>query len=507
MTLDTSSPPLHVEGFRARHSYGVAGLSKSGTLVTVGALSLAAFLCTVVPSSLFLTLPVILVGVALANTRLHGMSALAYHLAAHRWRRASHAEETSFRRVLLPFPDALELPGPAAATTLLRAHDPITGRSVGVVHDRRTGHMSLTTLLAPAGSLTAPLLTVENQVRGWAGVLDGMAGDPRVKGASVTIQITPGAGEALADDVALRADPDAPPLARALLEELVRTTPRATASVVPWLTVTVDPRPASGLSAEDAASLSPSRERVRGGAERSGDVELFDKVAEALRTVDAIDLSGTGTDVLRRADDLDLRRLVRCAYDPAPATLAAPDAAFRELSWGECGPQAAEDGFTEYVHDGAVSQSWVLREMPHRPVPYSVLLPLLSPGRYQRRVTLLYRVLDPLAGQAVLEREIAHAENRAHTTVHLKGRPTWAQRADQRRAELAAAQAARGAQVVDWTLIVTATADSAEALSSARQEVERAVAATRGIRLRPAFGAQAATFAAGLPLGCHPLVD
>ncbi|GAA3312316.1 hypothetical protein GCM10020295_83850 [Streptomyces cinereospinus] len=65
---------------------------------------------------------------------------------------------------------------------------------------------------------------------------------------------------------------------------------------------------------------------------------------------------------------------------------------------------------------------------------------------------------------------------------------------------------AGGAQVVDWTLMVTVTARSTADLPAARQELARAVKATRGIRMRPAYGAQAAVFAAGLPLGYSPLV-
>ncbi|WP_344336006.1 SCO6880 family protein, partial [Streptomyces globosus] len=320
-----------------------------------------------------------------------------------------------------------------------------------------------------------------SSLRTWSSVLEAMSTDEQVKGASVTIQITPGAGEALGDDVKARQDPAAPELAKRVVAELVRTTPHATASVAPWMSVTVDPN----------ASVNPP-------------TDLAEQVAEAIKVVDGLDLSGTGTDIERRATDIDLRRLVRSAYDPA--VFNARDAEFEDLSWSECGPQAADDGWEEYAHDGGVSVSWVLREMPRRPIAYSVLLPLLAPGRFQRRITLAYRVLDPHEGEAVLEREISHAYNRAQATAEVKGRATWSQRADSRRAEQAAAQVAGGAQVVDWTLMITVTARSAADLPAARQELERAVKATRGIRMRPAFGAQAAVFAAGLPLGYNPLV-
>ncbi|MFJ4007991.1 SCO6880 family protein [Streptomyces sp. NPDC090023] len=469
------------DGFRTRQSFGFGGLSKTATMVAAAVLVAEGILATQAPGSLLITLPVTIALFGLAAARRHGMSALAYYWAKLSWRRLAQVEATAYRRVLLPHPYALDLPGVGASSTLIQAHDPTTGRDVGVVHDRATGCMTVTTLLAPGGSLMAPTGAVQSTLRTWASVLDGMSTDGQIKGAKVTIQITPGAGEALGDDVAARKDPAAPQLARQVIEELVRTTPRATASVAPWMSVTVDP----------TASANPPQ-------------DLAEQVAEVLRVVDGIDLSGTGTDIERRATATDLRRIVRSAYDPA--VFNARDKDFADLSWGECGPQAADDYLEEYAHDGGVSISSVLREMPRRPIPYSVLLPLLAPGRFQRRITLAYRVLDPHEGERVLEREISHAEQRARATAEVKGRAKWSQRMDTARAERAAAQVAGGAQVVDWTLMVTVTARSSDELPAARQELDRAVKATRGLRMRPAYGAQAAVFAAGLPLGYNPLV-
>ncbi|MFJ6709251.1 MULTISPECIES: PrgI family protein [unclassified Streptomyces] len=481
MTTHEVPKTLMVEGFRARRSFGFGGLSRNATIFAAAILMADGLIATQVPLSLLITLPVTAAIFGLAAAKRHGMSALNYYWAKVAWKRAAKFDATSYRRLLLPHPYALDLPGVGASSTLIKAHDPTSGRPVGVVHDRATGYMTITTLLAPGGSLMAPTGAVQSSLRTWSSVLDAMSTDEQVKGASVTIQITPGAGEALGDDVAVRKDPNAPQLAKKIIDELVRTTPHATASVAPWMSVTVDP---------NATVNAPA--------------DLAEQVAEALRVVDSLDLSGTGTDIERRATDVDLRRIVRSAYDPD--VFNARDKEFEELSWSECGPQAADDGWEEYAHDGGVSISWVLREMPRRPLPYSVLLPLLAPGRYQRRLTLSYRVLDPYEGEAVLEREISNAQDRARATAEVKGRAKYSQKADLQRAERAAAQVAGGSQVVDWTLMVTATARRTADLPAARQELARAVKATRGIRMRSAFGAQAAVFAAGLPIGYSPLV-
>ncbi|MYT82490.1 hypothetical protein YW3DRAFT_06782 [Streptomyces sp. MnatMP-M77] len=481
MTVHEVPNTLRVEGFRTRRSYGFLSLSQQATFIACGVLLGEAFIALYEPLTLVATMPVTIAVVALTASRRHGMPALSYYRAVVAWKLAARSETTSYRAVLLPHPYALDLPGVAASSTLIKAHDPTTGRDVGVVHNRATGCMTVSTLLAPGGSLMAPTGTVRGNLRTWASVLDAMSTEDQILGACVTIQITPGAGEALGDDIKARRDPHAPALARSVVSELVRTAPHATASVSPWMSVTVDP------CATATASL-----------------DLGEQVAETLRVVDSLDLSGTGTDIIRRATDVDLRRLVRAAYDPD--SFHARDEEIRELSWGECGPQAADDHFEEYAHDGAISVSWVLRAMPSRPIPYSTLLPLVSPGRFQRRVTLAYRVLDPREGERVLEREINSAANRATATAQVKGRARWSQKADYAKAEKAAAQAAGGAQVADWTLMVTVTARNAEELPAARQEVERAIKVTRSIRMRAAYGAQAAVFAAGLPVGYNPLV-
>ncbi|WP_234327057.1 SCO6880 family protein [Streptomyces sp. NRRL WC-3742] len=473
---------LMVSGFRTRRSFGMGTLSKQATIAAATVLVADGLVGAHHPASLLVTLPLTGAFVGLAAARRHGMSALAYYWAQLAWRRAARAGNTSYRRILLPQPYALDLPGVGASSALISAHDPVSGRRIGVVHDRSTGRMTVSTLLAPGGSLMAPTGAVRAGIRTWGEVLNAMSTSEQVKGASVTIQITPGAGEALADDVKTRRRADAPPLALDTIDELVRKTPRSTASVASWMSVVVDP---------SATTLPPT--------------DLAEQVGETLRVVDTLDMSGTGTDIVRRVTPTDLRRIVRSAYDPEVAL--ARDEQFEELQWGECGPVAADDRVESYAHDGAVSASWVLEEMPRRPIPYSALLPLLAPGRFQRRITLSYRVLDPREGEAVLEREISAAEHRAQATAEVKGRARWSQKADYQRAEQAARQAAGGAQVVDWTLTVTTTARNSEELPLALQELKLAVSGTRGIRMRPAYGAQAAVFAAGLPIGYHPLVQ
>ncbi|MFF2542887.1 SCO6880 family protein [Kitasatospora sp. NPDC058063] len=217
---------LMVSGLRTRRSFGMGNLSKEATIGAALVLAADGLIGIRHPASLLVTLPLTGAVVGLAAVRRHGMSALAYYRARLAWWRAHRAGATSYRRVLLPQPFSLDLPGVAASSSLIAAHDPTTGRKVGVVHDRSTGRMTVSTLLAPGGSLMAHTGAVRSGLRTWGEVLNTMATAEQIKGASVTIQITPGAGEALADDVRTRRRPDAPRLALDTIDELVRTTPQ-----------------------------------------------------------------------------------------------------------------------------------------------------------------------------------------------------------------------------------------------------------------------------------------
>ncbi|WP_344336825.1 SCO6880 family protein, partial [Streptomyces globosus] len=168
---------LMVEGFRVRRGVGPGGMSKTATITAVMVLTADGLIATQVPASLLVTVPATLLVVVAAVARRHGMSALAYYWAKMSWRRAARVEATSYRRLLLPHPYALDLPGVGASSTLIKAHDPTTGKPLGVVHDRATGHMTITTLLAPGGSLMAPTGAVQSSLRTWSSVLEAMSTD------------------------------------------------------------------------------------------------------------------------------------------------------------------------------------------------------------------------------------------------------------------------------------------------------------------------------------------
>jgi hypothetical protein len=264
------------------------------------------------------------------------------------------------------------------------------------------------------------------------------------------------------------------------MADLVAAAPSASAQMAAWVTVVTSP------------DRSPQRP--------AGPVEA---AAETLRVLDALDLAPAGADVIRRATDLDLLRLVRGAYRPGDRD--APAREWEQIGWEQAGPVAAQEEWATYRHDGAWSVSWVLREAPRRPVPDSVLLALLAPGRFTRQVTLGYRVLATEEAAAVVERQLVAADAREAYRHRTQRTPTRRERADAFAAERAAEEEAYGAGVTQWTITVTTTVTSQGDLPAAVRELEQAAKRAGGLRFRLAYGGQAAAFVAGLPVGVHPL--
>ncbi|MGW1839631.1 SCO6880 family protein [Streptomyces sp. NPDC002067] len=429
--------------------------------------------------TLLVTLPISLTVIVLTLWQRHGMPLLSYVVGMMRWRLARTRGETSYRGHFLPVPEALDLPGVAAPTKLVRAQ--VGGRTVGLVWNQRTGHMTGTLLLQPAGALLAAGSVVDTAVSAWGQTLAAMADEDPIAAASVTLQITPSSGHAVTQHVQSRRDANAPQLAKATTDELVARAPRASAQLAAWFSLVVDP--------------SKAAEPMNGPA---------DAAALALGMLDGIDLGASGADVLRAATDSDLKRIVRGGY--VPADMDAPADQIEDLLWHEVGPSYAEDGKEVYEHDGYYSVSYVLRAAPRKEVSYDVLLRLLSAGRFSRRVTLAYRVLSTEEGGALVEREINASDAREEYRQRTRRSTTRRERLDAARADRTAKEEAVGAAMTQWSVYVTTTVANPDDLPAARREVERAAKLAGGMRFRPAFGAQSAAMALGLPLGINPLL-
>lgn len=479
--MSVSAPPRYhtYGGWRRSRSLGVAGLDSRQTVMVVGAVMIPLGIASLLGLGYGLWLvPPALVVIALAVLRRDGVLVMDLAVANTRWRWAEWRGRTHYRgHIFTEHPKTGDLPGALAPTQLLEAEEPGRG-TVGVVWNTATGKMSATLLLSPAGALLADAATVNRQVASWGALLASLSDNPAIVHAAVTIELQPESGAQLGDHVTGRLDPSAPPLARQVLTELVQIAPQGSSRVSARLTLTVDP------------VISAARPR-----------SIPDAVAEVIRSLGGLSVASAGADVLRRATGTDLIKIVRSAYDPDVA--ASSRFNWEQLTWSDAGPVSAHEAWDHYRHDGGYSLSWALLEAPRQKVSHDVLLPLLSPGRWPRRVTLAYRTLSREAAGAVLEREVNAAAAAAEYRRRTKRDSNARDRADAERAAQAAAEEAAGAGLVQFSLYVTTTVADSRDLIEARREVEQAAGNSR-LKLRLARGGQAALFAAGLPCGVYP---
>lgn len=373
------------------------------------------------------------------------------------------------------------LPGLAAQLEASEATDAY-GRPFVVLHHPHKGHVSTVLDCTPHGETLVDARQVHDWVGGWGTWLAGLSQEPGLIGASVTIETAPDTGTRLRRAIEGRLVADAPELARSVLAEIA------------------DTFPAGSPSSTCRVALTWSRSTVTG--KRAVDDLIID-IGSRLPDL-AAGLAAAGAGEGRSMRLHELASAIRVAYDPDVATAVEELGIGADVEWADAGPTSAEERSGEYLHDGAVSVSWMMGHAPHGAVFSNVLKNLLSPhGEIARkRVTLLYRPYQPAAATTLVVNDVRTAVFRTGQRRIARARDT----VDLRSAQQAEEEEALGAGLVRFGMIVTATVPLDEA-GDARQQRLRLAAAVEHlgqssrIGLRRAWRSQASTFVAGLPLG------
>ncbi|MFP5378058.1 MAG: SCO6880 family protein, partial [Acidimicrobiia bacterium] len=325
------------------------------------------------------------------------------------------------------------LPGLAAQVEASEATDAY-GRPFVVLHHPRTGHVSTVLECTPHGDTLVDARQVNEWVGGWGSWLAGLSQEAGLVGAAVTIETAPDTGTRLRRAIEGRVAPDAPDLARSVLAEIADTFPAGS----PHTTCRI--------------ALTWSRATVTGKRPLE---DLTIDIGSRLPDV-AAGLALAGAREGRAMRLAELAAAVRVAYDPDVATAVeelGPDAA--GVDWSDAGPVSAEERPGEYLHDGAVSVSWMMGQAPHGAVFSNVLRNLLAPHPEiaRKRVTLLYRPYAPGQATTLVVNDVRNAVFNSGKRRIARARDT----VDLRSAQQAEEEEALGAGVVRFGLVVTAT--------------------------------------------------
>lgn len=372
-----------------------------------------------------------------------------------------------------------QLPGLLASTRLHEYADSYD-RRFAMIETPSIGHYSVVIACAPDGASLVDQEQIDQWVASWGQWIAGLSQEANLVGAAVTVETAPDTGARLRREVEGRMAPDAPDLARQMLTEVMHTYPVGSASVRAWVTLTFNGR---GLTNKKRAVDDIARD-----------------IATRLPGLTQ-GLAATGAGPAAPVSALGVCEIVRVAYDPAAAPLLDEIHAQGhdpDLAWEDVGPVATEASWDAYRHDSAVSRTWMMTSAPRGEVYSSVLSRLLAPHPEidRKRVTILYRPLPAARAAAVVEADKRTADFRVNSAT----RPSARAMREVRAAHDTANEEARGAALVDFGMLITATVTDLDRAPDAKAAVEN-LAATARLTIRPAYGGQDSAFAAGLPVG------
>jgi hypothetical protein len=462
---------------------GQLGLVGTGVLMAgVVVVILAVAIAGVIPALVLLAGLGLALGSLLVRDR-HGRTGAQLITARVGWWRARGRGGHLYRSGPLgqvPW-GTFQLPGLAAASRLSEWRDGYD-RPFALLSLPSVGHHTVVIAVAPDGASLVDQEQIDVWVARWGQWLASLGDEAGVVAAAVTVETAPDTGERLRREVSDRIDPHAPELAQRVLREIVEDYPAGSATIKAWVSLTV----------------SGAYRGRRGGAE-----EVARDLATRLPGITQR-LRGTGAGTARPVGAQELCEVVRGAFDPAAARTIEEARAVGQtptLRWVDSGPAAAEARWESYAHDGAVSVTWSMSAAPRGEVHSDVLWQLLAPHRdvARKRVTLLYRVLDAGTAARVVEADKRNADFRVNSAT----RPSERALREQSSAWATAQEEARGAGLVDFGVLVTATVEDrgdATELAQAAATVET-LAATARLVIRRVYGSQDSAFLAALPLG------
>ena len=475
-------------GWRRARGIGLAGLGPVQTVILLAAIVVPLVSASISFQAFAVTAPAAALLAAGMLIRWDGTSLSMFLLQRLRWLIGTSRGYTAYRSgVMAPAEYAWQLPGVLAPTTVIDVPDP-TGSNYGAVWDKRRGTLTVTLRCAAASTWLANPGQTDAWVANWGNWLASLGYQPMVDYVAITVDTAPGTGTRLTDYMVTRMVPTAPLAARRVLQQLVAAAPAASADVETRLSITFRP------------AASPAKPRSF--------TEALDEVTRALPGLQD-SLALCGVTILGRATAGQLAAMMRVAFDPAArgAVARLPHADIETwLTWKTSGPVAAEELRDRYRHDGAVSVSWAMHEPPRQRVQADVLARLVTPGRYPKRVTLMYRPMS--AGQAAgaVEKEHNAAQFRSAVARAKKKDQTARDSADMEHARQAAHEEAVGAGVGAISIVATVTVEDEADLGRAIADIESRGEAAK-VRLRRLHHSQAAGFAATLPAGiCLPVL-
>ncbi|MEU8132470.1 SCO6880 family protein [Streptodolium elevatio] len=474
--------PRTYGNWRKPTSPGILGLGLIPTVVLLAGLIAIIFALLVsLYAAVFLAVMLCVVLVPLMIRDRHGRNGMQWIAARAAWGMAKAQGKHLYRAgpVGRTPPGTCQLPGIGAATRMYEAVDAYQ-RPFGLLHIRSVDDYTIVLQCDADGAALVDDEQIDTWVAYWGQWLSTLGNEPGLVAASVTVETAPDTGERLRNEIGGNLTADSPELSKRVLAKVLDAYPVGAARISTRISLTFEARGRGGGKSRDAA-------------------EMATEIGARLPALTA-GLSMTGAGAAFPMSGAQIAAAVRVAYDPSVAVLIDRARIENEagLRWSDAGPFATQESWDHYRHDGAFSITWAMSDAPRGEVFASVLQRLLSPHDdiLRKRVTIIYRPHDAGTAARIVERDIKDARFKAQQGTKVSARDTVALSA----AEQSAMEEATGAGLMRFGMLVTATVDQHAKLPLAAAAVDNLSASARLV-LRRAYGAQASSFAAALPLG------
>lgn len=328
----------------------------------------------------------------------------------------------------------LTLPG---VLSTLRVRDEVDGlgNPVQLIHHTRANQLSVTIESAPAGISMNTQAKTTDLVTNYAAWLSSLAGENGLRGAQVVIDSVFESAAPLAESILSNLKPDAPAVAQQIARESAGMLPERVATVRAYIAL--------------GYKISELADDVDGAA-----AEVLSMIPRHLKA-----LSAAGAGVSQVMADADLGDMMYAAYNPyrnAEIAQEIKDEIPAYRSFEGSGPAYFSATHPRVVfHDGVASMTIMMTEPSKSKITDHSFQKLFAPNRnfLRKRVSLLYRPVPASAQNA----RVNSASRAATTEVTSKKRFTAFDNKKKKAAEAAMNQAAEGAVIQEWALMVTVT--------------------------------------------------
>lgn len=373
----------------------------------------------------------------------------------------------------------LALPG---VLSTLKVRDEVDGlgNPVQLLHHTRADQLSVTIESAPAGISMNTQTKTTDLVTNYAAWLSSLSGENGLRGAQVVIDSVFESAAPLAESILSNLKPDAPEVAQQIARESAGMLPERVATVRAYTVL--------------GYKISELADDTAGAA-----AEVLSMIPRHLKA-----LSAAGAGVSQVMADADYADMMYVAYNPHRNAEVAQEIkddirAFR--SFEGAGPAYFNSSHPRVVfHDGVASMTIMMTEPSKSKITDHSFEKLFSPNRnfLRKRVSLLYRPVPASAQHA----RVNNASRATTTEVSSKKRRTAFDKKKKAAAEAAMNQAAEGAVIQEWALMVTVTFEPNRAAQRTAENELKALMG--GLKWCFADFSADAAFHQTLPLGLFP---